>query len=143
MGFGQQIGAPAASQGQALFAPPLLNAGMVAAEQGLGHGLALPDLGAGVVGAIELPLQNGAETVLKMALRVAQDTGLQSSHGIDQSQGRYFPAREYKIAQADLLIDMQVNETLINALVSSSQQDRPRPLAVALHHGLVESLADR
>ena len=72
--------------------PPLRNRRMVAAEQHIGHALALPHFGPRVVRAIQQPAHGGVEAVLRMAIRILQHAGLQPSHRIQQGHGGYLSA---------------------------------------------------
>jgi hypothetical protein len=78
------------------------------------------------VRAVEQP---GGKAVLLVRAHVAEDAGLQAGDRIEQDQRRDLAAREHVVADAELDVDLGVDETLVDALVAGAEQDRPRPEA--------------
>ena len=70
--------------------------------------------------------ETGREAVLLVRTGVAQDAGLQARQGVEQRQRRQLAAREDEVAEAQLEVDMGVDEALVDAFVAPAQQDRAR-----------------
>ena len=78
-----------------------------------------------------------------MALLIVQNPRLQTGQGVQPCHGSNFPARQHKVAQADLGIHMTLDETLVNALVAAAQQHHAIGLSAAHYQALVQDLAHR
>jgi hypothetical protein len=138
-----KCGPQAGGQQQARVAPPALNVFMVARGEHRRHRLRAPDFGSGVVRTIEQTVQCGVETVLDMALGVPQHLGLHTGDGVQKNHGRQFAARQHKVPQADLLVYVGIDESLVQALVATTDQNRPLAISPLLHQGVVEHTAYR
>lgn len=138
----QQIGPAAGRQLERTLAPPLGDLGVVTRHQHRRHGGralgGVEHFGAAVVGAVEQAI---LEAVLLVGLGIAQHAGLQAGHAVEQRHRGQFPAGQDEIAQAQLQVDVAVDEALVDALVAAAQQDRPRAGRELAHDGLVDAAA--
>jgi hypothetical protein len=92
------------------------------------------------VGALE---QTVGEAVLPVRLGVAEHAFLEAGNRVEQRQCRQFPPGQHEVAEAELTIDVPVDETLVDALVAAAQQDRTWPGGEVVDDPLVDALAGR
>lgn len=93
--------------------------------------------------AIEQAVERRIEAVLLETAFVIEHAGLQPRDGIQQGHGSDLAARQYEVAQAQLVRDMGIDEALVQALVAAAQQDCALPLRPLGHHGMAQRGADR
>ena len=64
---------------------------------------------------------------------------MQARHGVQQGQRRQLAAGDHKVTQAQLDVDVAVDETLVDALVAPSQEHRTGAWGVFGHERLVDA----
>ena len=92
--------------------------------------------------AIQQTVQSGVEAVQMVAVFVAQHAGLQAGHGVQECQRGNLSARQHKIAQTDLNVDIRVDKTLINAFVAPTNQNGTGTGRPLFNAGVVQRLTN-
>ena len=87
--------------------------------------------------------ETGREAVLLVRAGVAEDAGLQARQGVEQHQRRQLAAREDVVADAQLEIDVGVDEALVDAFVARAEQDRAGAGRESLDRRLAQQRAGR
>ena len=77
-----------------------------------------------------------------MAFLIRQHTRLQARQRIQKCHGNELATGHHEIAQADLNVNMGVNEPLVNTFITAAQQDCSSALRPFLHRQLVEPPPD-
>jgi hypothetical protein len=95
----------------ALNQPPLLDPGVIAGEQDLGHGIAFKLSGAGVHRFFE-------KTIPKRL----DNSWQQAGYPFDDRRRRDFAPSKDEVPQRCLLFDVVVSDTLVHTLISSAYQ---------------------
>ena len=111
---------------------------MIAGEEDLRHGSAVPDGGAAVLRVFQHPRE--VALVLE-ALRVCQDPGDHAAHGIGDGHGGDLAAGEDEIPDGYFLVYALIDKPLVNALVVAADQDQVVQLAQADGIRLGEGMA--
>ena len=103
----------------ALFAPPCVDLLVVAAQQNVGHGAALPDLGAGVLGVFQ---QAVPIALFLVALLLRQNAGLEAEDAVGHHEAGQLAAGEDIVADRDLFVRKRFNDALVDALIVAADQ---------------------
>ncbi len=135
-----QIGAPLAGNPFRFRPPPGGDLRVVARQQHLRHGAALPAAGAGVVRILQ---QSLLETLLDQRAFIAQHARQQPHAGVDQRQRRRLAARQHEVAEADLLRPPRLEDPLVDALVAPAKRDQPRTGGEFARPRLIEAASAR
>ena len=105
---------------EALLLLPLLDLGVVAAEEDLGDGPAAVVGGAGVLGVLE---QTVRERLLPGGGVVAEGAGEVAGDGLDEDHRGELAARQDVVADRDLAVDAMFDEALVDAFVTAGDKD--------------------
>ncbi len=118
-----QLGPTFGRQGQGAIATPALDRGVIAGKQHGRHGAvgARQNFGPAVVRAVE---QAGGKAVLLVRARIAEHAGLQARDRIEQRERRNLAAGENEVAEAQLEVDVAIDEALVDAFVARTEQHR-------------------
>ena len=136
-----EVGASHGGQRERLLATPGVDRGVIAGEQHVGDGGAVGEaFRPAVVRAVE---EAGGEAVLLVRAGVAEDARLQAGEAIEQDERRQLAAGEHVVADAELEIDVGVDEALVDALVAGTEQDRARAGGELRHRGLAKRRSRR
>ena len=113
---------------------------MISAQQDLGD-LPSPKLSwPRVLGKLEQSIAGRKRIVDRTAL-VSQYAGNQANDGIDQHHGRDFSTVEHEIADGDFVRPQNIDDTLIEPLITSAQQDESFVMTQLFDYLLLEPAA--
>src|SRR5512141_2316282 len=119
LGSPQQVGAALKRPQERLLAAPLLDLCVIAREQDLWNGFAAKLGRARVVRILE---QARGVRIIAGAVWIAQNTWQKARDRVDDNERGQFAAREYVIADGDLIGHDLLTDTLVHALIATTNQ---------------------
>ena len=140
-GRGEEVGAAVSGSLEPLVAAPAVDGLMVAGEEDVGDGEAVPHAGSGVVRVVEewaVVVVAGGEGVLVGGVGVAEGAREKADDGVDEEQCGDLAAGEDVVAHGDLFGGEGLDGPLIDALVVAGDEEESGEGGEAFDGALVE-----